>query len=139
MATDELTAFESALSRLSDALAQPKSEWLRDASIQRFEFTIELAWKTLARFAQREGIECASPRQAFRAAFKLGWIEDDDIWLAMVEDRNFATHTYNEKLAEELYSRLPGYRDALSRLSERLRKVAEPPEEAGEESSPKAD
>ncbi len=119
----DLTAFESALSRLTDALAQSKSEWVRDASIQRFEFTIELAWKAVARFARREGIECVSPRQAFRAAFKLGWIEDDDVWLAMVEDRNFTRHTYNEALAEQLYARLPRYQEALSQLLERLRQL----------------
>ena len=119
----DLTAFESALSRLTDALAQSKSEWVRDASIQRFEFTIELAWKAVARFARREGIECVSPRQAFRAAFKLGWIEDDDVWLAMVEDRNFTSHTYNEALAEQLYARLPRYQEALSQLLERLRQL----------------
>ncbi|MBF8283844.1 MAG: hypothetical protein HW378_2759 [Anaerolineales bacterium] len=119
----DLTAFESALSRLTDALAQSKSEWVRDASIQRFEFTIELAWKAVARFARREGIECVSPRQAFRAAFKLGWIEDDDVWLAMVEDRNFTSHTYNEALAEQLYARLPRYQEAQSQLLERLRQL----------------
>jgi nucleotidyltransferase substrate binding protein (TIGR01987 family) len=119
----DLTAFESALSRLTDALAQSKSEWVRDASIQRFEFTIELAWKAVARFARREGIECVSPRQTFRAAFKLGWVEDDDVWLAMVEDRNFTSHTYNEGLAEQLYARLPRYQEALSQLLERLRQL----------------
>lgn len=38
-----LVAFGSALARLGDALAQPKTEWTRDAALQRFEFTVELA------------------------------------------------------------------------------------------------
>jgi hypothetical protein len=67
-----LVPFGNALARLSEALNQPKTEWTRDAAIQRFEFTIELAWKTIIRFARREGFECDSSRQALRAAFKLG-------------------------------------------------------------------
>ncbi|MGH2522880.1 MAG: HI0074 family nucleotidyltransferase substrate-binding subunit [Anaerolineales bacterium] len=121
--TPSLAAFESALARLIDALAQPKTEWTRDASIQRFEFTVELAWKSIMRFAQREGIECVSPRQAFRAAFKLGWVDDDQVWLAMLDDRNLTSHTYNETTAEELYTRLPSYRTGLSQLLERLKQL----------------
>ncbi len=55
MTTDEYTGsvqtFRVAMVRLADALQQPKTEWTRDASIQRFEFTFELAGKTTMRFA----------------------------------------------------------------------------------------
>ncbi len=81
--------------RLAGTLSQPKTEWTRDASIQRFEFTFELAWKTTMRFARREGHECASPRDAWRAALQLRWIEDDTVWLDMLDDRNRTRHTYN--------------------------------------------
>jgi nucleotidyltransferase substrate binding protein (TIGR01987 family) len=120
-----LESFASALRRLGAALAQPKSEWTRDAAIQRFEFTFELAWKATARAARREGIECASPRQTFRSAVKLGWIADEPLWLDMLNDRNRATHTYNERIAEEIFARLPAYRARLDGLLERLRRVVE--------------
>jgi nucleotidyltransferase substrate binding protein (TIGR01987 family) len=113
---------------LGDALAQPKTEWTRDAALQRFEFTVELAWKSIARFARREGLEAASPRQAFRIAFRLGWIDDDQVWLAMLEDRNLTSHTYSEKTAEELFARLHDYQTALSGLLQRLQQFAEPPQ-----------
>jgi nucleotidyltransferase substrate binding protein (TIGR01987 family) len=126
-----LDSFASALKRLAAALAQPKSEWTRDAAIQRFELTFELAWKSTARAARREGIECASPRQAFRAAVKLGWIADEPLWLDMLDDRNRASHTYNEQTAEEIFSRLPEYRSKLDGLLERLRMVAADAEDSG--------
>jgi nucleotidyltransferase substrate binding protein (TIGR01987 family) len=113
----------SAFARLASALDQPKSEWTRDAAIQRFEFTFELAWKTVARIARREGVECASPRQTLRTAAKLGWIEDEAVWLDMLDDRNRASHTYNEKTAEEIFSRLSDYRPKLEALIDRLREV----------------
>jgi len=42
-----LSHFERALSRLEEALAKPEDPIVRDASIQRFEFTFEMAWKAL--------------------------------------------------------------------------------------------
>jgi hypothetical protein len=42
-----LADFEQALKRLSSALAAPDNEFVRDSSIQRFEFSFELAWKSI--------------------------------------------------------------------------------------------
>lgn len=107
---------ESALTRLRDALAQPKTEWTRDAAIQRFEFTFELAWKSVALAARKEGVEVASPRRAWQAAFQLGWIDNDGLWLEMLEDRNRASHSYREATAEAIHSRLASYATAISAL-----------------------
>lgn len=115
-----LDAFVSALGRLGSAIDAPRTEWTRDAAIQRFEFTFELAWKSIAWFARREGVECLSPRQSLRTALSLGWIEDDELWLTMLDDRALAAHTYNEAIAEEIFGRLPGYRGALAALIGRL-------------------
>lgn len=116
-----LADLESALSRLRDALAQPKTEWTRDAAIQRFEFTFELAWKAVAIASRREGIEVASPRRAWQAAFRLGWIDDDRIWLDMLEDRNRASHSYREATAERIHARLAAYAVVIGGLLESLR------------------
>lgn len=121
-----LSSLDSALMRLRDALAQPKTEWTRDAAIQRFEFTFELAWKAVMHAARREGLDCNSPRQAFRTALRLGWIEDDARWLGMIEDRNRTSHTYNETTAEEIFARLPNYITALAGLLDALRGKPEP-------------
>lgn len=118
-------SLRSALSRLGDALGQPKSEWTRDAAIQRFEFSFELAWKATARHAHDEGIDCASPRQALKAALRLGWIVDDALWLAMLSDRNRTSHAYNEKTAEEIFGALPRYHALLSELQRRLEGLAD--------------
>lgn len=124
--TPGFVAFERALTRLTLALAQPPTEWVRDAAIQRFEFTVELAWKAVARQALQQGLECVSPRQAFRTAFRLGWIPDDKIWLEMVEDRNVTSHTYNEAKAEELFQHLPAYQRALTELLTGLKQMPDP-------------
>ncbi len=127
---DELDTLATALDRLRSALAQPKTEWTRDAAIQRFEFTFELAWKAVMHAAHDEGRECASPRQAFRLAFSLGWIADDSLWLDMLEDRNRTSHTYNEATAEAIYARLADYANALANLLQTLRSRSAPPSTA---------
>jgi len=113
--------FEQALSRLDEALARSEDAIVRDACIQRFEFTFEMAWKALQRYALAEGLECVSPRDCFRAAFRLGLIENDARWMAMVEDRNRTAHTYDENSAKTIYRALPEYARVLKALLEGLK------------------
>lgn len=71
--------------------------------IQRFKFTFELAWKTLKVIFENEGlIGLNSPKTVLREAFSAGLIEDDELWLLMLNDRNSTSHIYNEKLAIEI-------------------------------------
>ena len=41
---------KDAVLRLEEAIAQPENDMIRDSVIQRFEFSFELAWKTLQLF-----------------------------------------------------------------------------------------
>ena len=116
-----VSLFERALSRLEEALAKPEDPIVRDACIQRFEFMFEMAWKALQRYALVEGIECVSPRDCFRVGFRLGLIDRDEQWMAMVEDRNRTSHTYDEASAEAIYRALAGYADLLRRLLQQLK------------------
>jgi len=52
------------------------------------------------------GIECYSPRSCIKEAFKQGFIEDDEIFLDMLEDRNRSSHIYEEKTAKEIFERI---------------------------------
>ncbi|MFO7542754.1 MAG: HI0074 family nucleotidyltransferase substrate-binding subunit [Thiobacillus sp.] len=97
--------FLRAAGRLQEAVSQQGGDILRDATIQRFEFTFEAAWKTLQLFLLHQGFEATGPRQTLKQAFAFGLIptpEEADVWLAMLEDRNPTTHTYRETLAEAI-------------------------------------
>lgn len=74
-----------------------------DATIQRFEFCFELAWKLMKAVLSYDGIEVSSPRGSIREAWKLGIIGDAEMWLDMLERRNLSAHTYSEVTAEEIY------------------------------------
>lgn len=104
--TPRRAAFRQALDRLRDVLREDETDITRDAAIQRFEFCFELGWKAIQEAARAQGLDCASPRACGRVGFRLGWIHDEAGWLAMLEDRNRTSHTYNEKLARAVYGRL---------------------------------
>ena len=120
-----LRLLNTALSRLDLALAQPVNEFVRDSSIQRFEFTFELFWKSLKAYAEESGLEAFSPRDSIRIAFQLGVIQESPDWFRMLEDRNLTSHTYNEATADSIYSHLPTYtqlvRQALEELTRRAK------------------
>ena len=78
-----LRLLTTALSRLDLALTQPINEFVRDSSIQRFEFTFELFWKSLKAYAEESGLEAFSPRDSIRIAFQLGVIQESPEWFRM--------------------------------------------------------
>jgi nucleotidyltransferase substrate binding protein (TIGR01987 family) len=105
-----LRQFRNALGRLEEALLESENSIVRDACIQRFEFTFETAWKAIQADAALEGAECASPRDCLRTAFRLGVLASDEPdWFNMVEDRNRTSHTYDEEVAREIYVALSRY------------------------------
>ena len=67
--SERQTAVLSAAARLDEVAALPETDIVRDAAIQRFEFTFELVWKTLQLYLEHEGFEAAGPRAVLKRAF----------------------------------------------------------------------
>jgi len=117
-----LSDFSAAVDRLREALDQPAdSDLLRAGCIQYFEFCFELAWKAIKVVAAEQGLEpCPSPKACLKAAFALGWIAEEAVWLKMLEARNRMSHTYDAKRALEVYLQLGDFLPALVALREHL-------------------
>ena len=97
--------FSKALSRLEDALLKDISDDLVvDGIIQRFEFTFEQAWKVMKLHLENQGIldEALAPRSTIRCAYKHRLIENGDLWIEMMLDRNRTSHMYDEATAIEI-------------------------------------
>jgi nucleotidyltransferase substrate binding protein (TIGR01987 family) len=106
--------------RLVEALRLPKTSIVRDSAIQRFEIAFELCWKFLKTYLEEEhNAVCTSPRTCFRAAFAQGVIDNDPFWLELTKLRNYTVHTYDEALAEYVYSNLPDAAERFARVLER--------------------
>jgi len=89
--------------RLKEAVKLKQTRINKDATIQRFEFCFELAWKTIQAYVRDQGIECKSPKNCFRVGAELDLVKDPKIWFEYLEARNLVVHTYNEKLADRVY------------------------------------
>jgi nucleotidyltransferase substrate binding protein (TIGR01987 family) len=95
-----------------------------DATIQRFEFTIELFWKLLKKLLLAKGVSTQYPRDVLQEAFRGNMIDDEQIWINMLNDRNQTSHTYDEDLADQIYKHIviytPIFRKTLSNLKEKF-------------------
>ena len=102
----KLNDYNKAVSKLSEALKGhiDVDDIYLDATIQRFEFTYELAWKLMKAYLEYLGILANSPRGVFREAFKIEIISDATKWIKMAGDRNLTTHTYNQQNAVDIYN-----------------------------------
>ena len=94
--------FEKAFKILEEAVQRESDDKIiRAGIIQTFEFTFELAWKTLKDYLKFCGFDVSSPRDVIKQAFQEDYITDGAVWLDALEKRNVMTHTYNEEQAKE--------------------------------------
>lgn len=111
-----------ALGRLEEALqADGSDSMIRDATIQRFEFCIELYWKTFKRLLEQEGILVTTPREALQQAYRVRWIHNEAAWLQMLKDRNQTSHVYDEATALMIYNHIRSHFSELARTYEFLK------------------
>lgn len=101
---ERIVDFVKGMHQLERAVAQPFNEFTRDATIQRFEFCYELAWKLLKVKLEQEGINARTPRQALQEGLQAALIDDGNAWSEIQRYRNLTSHTYNERLADEVYT-----------------------------------
>ncbi len=127
--------FKKAVQRLADVVEDGSmlreslnkdgyEDILRDSVIQRFEFCYELAWKTLKEYLHANGLSVETlPRPVFKAAYQHNIINDEKLWLQMINDRNATSHLYAEGFANAAAQRvkdkyLPAFRELQEKLVE---------------------
>ncbi len=98
-----ITLLDKAVKTLSDSLQEELTDYMRDAIIQRFEYTFELAWKAGRTAAKYMGSEYNSPRDVIRYAFKMGWINSAEDWFQAMDARNNTSHAYDKAIAVGVY------------------------------------
>ena len=124
-----LQTCQAALSTLDEAVHLPRGIIVRDASIQRFEYSFEIVWKLLKGYLeQHEGILSSSPKSCFREALQAGLLsaEETELCLTMTDDRNLTSHTYIEAVAEAIYRKLPSYLAVMGTLMAQIQTRMEP-------------
>lgn len=102
-----LNNYSLALARLADAVALGEQRALtsleQQGLIQAFEFTHELAWNVMKDYLYWQGdASVTGSRDAARAAFSVGLVDDGEGWMAMIRSRNQSSHTYNQSIADAI-------------------------------------
>lgn len=104
--------FGNAVNRLNEANVAYKknsdNDIYQDALIKRFEFTFELAWKTLREFMLDQGysLEILSPKGVISFAWREGIISNEELWLDMLQSRNLSAHDYGRELSADIADKI---------------------------------
>jgi nucleotidyltransferase substrate binding protein (TIGR01987 family) len=99
--------YRKAFARLNEAIALSEerglSELEQQGLIQGFEFTFDMAWKTLRDFIVERGFEGEreKPIRVIVDAAARG-IVDEKMWRKMYEARNKTSHSYDEEIADDI-------------------------------------
>ena len=128
---ERLATAKRALETLEElmSLTNP-SQIEKDASLQRFEYTFEAAWKAAKLFLfEIEGLDEGSPKSVIRACHRIGILSKEETIeaLRMADDRNLTAHTYNEPLSLAIYERIKGYAPLLCHWLERMENACDQP------------
>lgn len=98
----------NATERLKEALEQEESDLIIDGVLHRYEFTFELAWKTLKDYLEYLGItmNTGSPREVIKESFAHNLISDGETWIKMMLARNSLAHLYDEETSRQVYKEI---------------------------------
>jgi len=125
--------YKNALNKLEEALIEEIESMEKnikqiviDGVLHRFEFTFELAWKTIKDYLEYMGItnKIGSPRENIQQAFKQGLIEDGEIWIEIMLAKNELAHLYNEETSRKIYNNIKNnYIKEFKKLEEKLDQI----------------
>ena len=100
-------------------------EIYRTGVIGQFSLTFEQMWKTLQEVMRAHAIneaENGSPREILKAGYKFSFLDNEEIWLQMLKDRNSAMHIYDEEAVVGVLNRVyDSYIDTFGRFAEKMR------------------
>ena len=124
--SERLDDYKKALAKLEEALKEKESEIVIDGVLHRFEFTFELAWKTMKDILEYQGVitKLGSPREIIQIAFKQNLITNGETWIEIMLARNSLAHIYDEMTSRKIYQNIKErYIYEFKALKEKLEEV----------------
>jgi nucleotidyltransferase substrate binding protein (TIGR01987 family) len=119
-----LITMSNSLAKILANAEQTEGELYRTyqtSAVQVFEVTYEISWKTLQKVLRSVGVEPRYSKDTFREAFKIGLVEDPEVWFDFLTIRNETVHTYDEELLEDIFKILPDFIKELESLIKNLK------------------
>ena len=123
-----LTVLKNADFKMAD-----NNEIYRTGVIGQFNLTFELAWKALQEVMKLHGVidaQTGSPREILQLGYKLGFVDDAQVWLLMLKKRNTSVYIYNQEEIDEMLllirdSFLPAFLELEKTLKNKLQEAEE--------------
>lgn len=126
-----LTDFLSSLNTFERSLQLDMTKYkgveldtIKNGQIQKFEYCIELCWKTIKMFLNTiHGVDAVSPKLTTKEFYRVDLVNEQEYELLneMLDDRNRLSHIYNELFFEDIYLKLNDYLVVMKKVSERMR------------------
>jgi nucleotidyltransferase substrate binding protein (TIGR01987 family) len=110
----------SNLMKKSDLQDPELQKALRDACIQRFEYSIELSWKTSMKVL---GSSTMAAKPAIREMARNNLISDSGLWLEFIEARNETSHAYDEDVAAKVFLNVQKFMPEAENLIQALEQI----------------
>lgn len=112
---------EGALKALEEGVAVAKSDLEIEGAINRFELTYELAWRLIKELLEILGVVCRNPRLCFKLAYENCLIQEQEVWLRMIENRNRLVHVYSYWDSRQIFENVrKNYLGEFIKLKERV-------------------
>lgn len=139
--TRKLNDLEAALSNFRDALTlEPAlfpelvADNIKSGQIQKFEFTVELLWKTVQVFLfEVDGVDVITPKSVAKEFVEAGYCDYEayELLIRAINDRNQLSHIYRQEMAESIWQRLPEYVSLVEQIVIAMRSKILPDRVAG--------
>ncbi len=108
---------------LKESGMDPQNELMRDGVIQRFEYTMDLAWKMMQRYLktiQSDESVIRSKNDLFREMERIKIINNAESWIGYYSARNETSHDYDTKKADLVYQQVHPFLSEVKNLLETL-------------------
>jgi nucleotidyltransferase substrate binding protein (TIGR01987 family) len=121
--SNALDRFISSIEREDEIKNEGFGDIYLDLTVKRFEFTYEMSWRALKRYLDFVGMDVKNPRATFKEAYLQEIIDEENIWLDMIEQRNLSSHIYDEYEISDIVNKVEFYKNAFIKLRNRLKKL----------------
>jgi nucleotidyltransferase substrate binding protein (TIGR01987 family) len=118
-----LNTFERSLQLEMTKYEGVELDTIKNGQIQKFEYCIELCWKTIKVFLNTvHGVDAVSPKLTIKEFYRVALVNEQEYELLneMLDDRNRLSHIYNELFFEDIYLKLNDYLVVMKKVSERM-------------------
>ncbi|TDJ50221.1 MAG: hypothetical protein E2O44_04410 [Nitrospina sp.] len=119
-----LTHLEWNLKRMEEFQKEQKTDYFRDAALQRYGFTFDSALKCIRAGAHLQNLQCETAEECFGLAKRQNWLEPNIDWQEMVTAHAKMNPASLPEHADTIYEKLRTFQSQLKNLYHSLAQLA---------------